>query len=371
MKRSIYTVLFFSLWVFSAGAKEVAFLGSFLDVPQGFEVISVRDDSFIFSAPEESGFLEGKWYPKKSFKTVEEFAGSVMKDLKASGEGDGFSCSGREAYLSDVSFLAGGNQFYGYAFFVGLQEYWVVLLAFTTEDLFDAMNPYLVSAIDSFSADGSDLLSPGPMSQYLYPFPGPETHEVKIQIGDKRISFLFDEKEIEVARDVVERETKIMGGYDDSPVGIEAWKRFYRMVYRDNYGRIELISRRVASVLGGVEDKRLFAERLLSWIQGFEYVQSGTLVISPIETLLTARGDCDSRSLLYTIILRQMGFDAVLLVSLDYSHALGAVDVPGSGARFGFEGKQYVVAETTDKVGLGLIERSMADPKGWIGVRLR
>jgi hypothetical protein len=47
------------------------------------------------------------------------------------------------------------------------------------------------------------------------------------------------------------------------------------------------------------------------------------------------------------------------------------VDVAGGGARFSFEGKQYVVAETTEEVGLGLIERTMAYPKGWIGVSLR
>jgi hypothetical protein len=371
LKRALCVVLFSFFCVWGLAAREVSFLGSFFDIPEGWEAISVTQDKFIFAAPQEGGFFQGKWYPKSAYTSVEDFHRSVMKDLKAKGEGDAFSFNGRSAFLSDLRFSSGGNGFYGFGLFVSLDEYWLVLLSFTTEDLYDAVNPFLVSVLDSFSADSFDLLSPGPMSQYLYPFPGPERAEVRLPVGKSELTFLFDKKELDAASSVVERETRIMAAYDGSPTGIAAWKRFYRMVYRDNYGRIELVSRRLNALLGGTEDRRLFAEKLLSWLQGFTYIQTGTLVISPVETLLTARGDCDSRSLLYVILLRQLGYDAVLMVSLDYGHALGAVDVEGGGGRFSFEGKQYVVAETTEEVGLGLIERTMADPKGWIGVSLR
>jgi len=47
-----------------------------------------------------------------------------------------------------------------------------------------------------------------------------------------------------------------------------------------------------------------------------------------------------------------------------------AVDVPGGGQRFPFKGKEYLVAETTAKVGLGMIDSSQTDLSKWLGVEL-
>ena len=84
--------------------------------------------------------------------------------------------------------------------------------------------------------------------------------------------------------------------------------------------------------------------------------------------MLSRSGDCDSLGMVYVLLLRRLGFDAVLLVSSKYSHAMAGVDVPGKGARIAYEGKNYLVAELTDKVELGLIDQTMADPAGWIPV---
>jgi hypothetical protein len=87
-----------------------------------------------------------------------------------------------------------------------------------------------------------------------------------------------------------------------------------------------------------------------------------------VQVLVSSSGDCDSLGLLYVLLLHSFEIDAILLVSEAYSHALGAADIPGEGARFTVEGTGYVVAEMTEKVALGLIAADMADPSGWIPV---
>ena len=47
---------------------------------------------------------------------------------------------------------------------------------------------------------------------------------------------------------------------------------------------------------------------------------------------------------------------------------MAALDIPGEGARIEFEGKSYLVAELTDQVGIGLINKTMADPTQWIPI---
>jgi len=69
-------------------------------------------------------------------------------------------------------------------------------------------------------------------------------------------------------------------------------------------------------------------------------------------------------------ILEASGIDCLLMLSREYSHAMLAVDVRGGGQRFPFKGKEYLVAETTAKVGLGMIDSSQADLSKWLGVDL-
>jgi hypothetical protein len=70
----------------------------------------------------------------------------------------------------------------------------------------------------------------------------------------------------------------------------------------------------------------------------------------------------------YVILLRRLGFDAILMVSTKYSHAMVGVDIPGPGARYTYEEKAYLVAELTAKVDIGLIDQNMADPAFWVPV---
>jgi hypothetical protein len=70
----------------------------------------------------------------------------------------------------------------------------------------------------------------------------------------------------------------------------------------------------------------------------------------------------------YVILLHYFDVDAILMVSSIYSHSMAAVDLDGKGARFPLEGVKYLVAETTDDVELGRIDRSMSNTNAWIGI---
>ena len=56
------------------------------------------------------------------------------------------------------------------------------------------------------------------------------------------------------------------------------------------------------------------------------------------------------------------------MLSKEFSHSLVAVDVQGTGARFPFNGKKYLVGETTAKVDLGLIDSEQSEITAWKGI---
>jgi hypothetical protein len=94
----------------------------------------------------------------------------------------------------------------------------------------------------------------------------------------------------------------------------------------------------------------------------------GSDFVNLVSAAAEGKGDCDSRSMLWAIVLAQADIPAAIMVSREYSHAMGLADLAGTGARFDAEGKKWLVAETTAKVSLGLIGKEVSDIESWIGV---
>ncbi len=170
---------------------------------------------------------------------------------------------------------------------------------------------------------------------------------------------------------MIEREARILVQYKEDRD--EAWRRFYRMIYRDSFGRLQPIFTALeAGVQSRAVTRQELPKRLLEWVQSYSYsrTQSMADILAPLASAVHRTGDCDSRGLLYAAALEYFGIDAVLLVSSEYKHSLVGVDTTGGGARFPFDGKKYLIAETTDQVDIGLLPQSMADPAGWVGVQI-
>jgi hypothetical protein len=158
---------------------------------------------------------------------------------------------------------------------------------------------------------------------------------------------------------------------NEEDLALEAWKRFYRMAYRESAARLDNLALEASRVLP-VDDPTEVARRLLAWVQGFNYErdEKGMDFVPPLASAYEGRGDCDSRAVVAAVILERLGIDAILMVSREYSHAMLGVDVPGGGQRFAFNGKKYLVGETTAKVGIGLVAADKADWNKWMGINL-
>lgn len=209
------------------------------------------------------------------------------------------------------------------------------------------------------------------MSQYLFAFPPERKEKKSLDFGGEKIELSWDSQEAKEEEDLAGREFRVLQAYvQNEELWRPAWARAYRMIYRESAASLDELAARIDPLLP--EDPTDAARSLLSWVQGFHYERDtqGIDFVVPLSSAFEGRGDCDSRAMVMAIILERRGVDSVLMVSRDYSHALLGLDIPGGGQRFPFGGKQYLVAETTAKVGLGMIAADQADWSKWIGVQL-
>ena len=113
---------------------------------------------------------------------------------------------------------------------------------------------------------------------------------------------------------------------------------------------------------------------LLNWVQNFDYKRDNSKKTSSdftnlIDTFLGGGSDCDSRSMLMCVLLKNIGIDSVLFVSREYSHAVYGADINSWGAKIKVEGKEYLLGETTAKdIKPGLIAKEFSDTSKWIPI---
>ncbi len=371
--KPIVIAFILGLFCIPLTAKEVhaADKGYYLDLPADWEDLDTRDTAAMsYVDPGHTTIFQLFCFSAEYFNNADEMLEFIRLHLNAKGDGAAFTYSGNEAYLADLTFSTKSYDVRGYFVFINGKKYDYVLMCFTQVGEYSTMHDFLLSSLDSFAPDDQNRLLPGPISQFYYVFPGAQQVKATIPFQDTFISFSYDKNEIDATEVVISREARILATYPT--VNNRAWSRFYRVIYRDNYARFSEFSAKLHEYLDNIaRDKVKQASLVLAWIQSFVYHKHDSLtdVSPPLEALLDHAGDCDSRALLFLILLRQMNFDAVILVSSRFKHSAVGIDLDAPGARLSFEGKAYVFAELTVAVALGMIAKDMADPAGWLIIR--
>ncbi|MDR0709812.1 MAG: hypothetical protein LBF77_07075 [Spirochaetaceae bacterium] len=350
-----------------------------IDLPPDMELeAGDGKNKFSFRSPEGISF-ELAAYPASRYESIGQMTADVQKRLGNAGDVSGFDYYGQEAALMELSFS--GNE--GWALFIELEDTAaagtenpgngpkpkLLALAFGPAGKAE-LQPIYFSALDSVAPTALHTLAPGPVTEFAWP----RENLKQIRPANSRSRAWIFDTDAEAAQSLVDREFGILRRYSAGPLWKEAWVRFYRAIFRDSFDRL----RDIASVLGeewadggGGDTKAAgIPEKALEWVQSFSYERNlmGSDFVNLVSAALEGRGDCDSRSLLWAVILSQANIPAAIMVSREYSHAMGLVDKDGPGARFGLEKKEWLVAETTAQVALGLINYKTSDSGKWIGI---
>lgn len=364
-------------------------LGFFVDMPSGFQLKSSDNKAnYAFVDPQDVMEFDIAAYDSGRYTDAQDMAKKTLAKLGSSGESTAYSYEGRKAVLSDLAFTVGGQAMKGYALFIGgrrkasgkgaKDESDYTLLAYSPADRFADYADFVLSCLDAFSIDQAARRSPGPISQFTLEWPSAHDKEKTVTLPSAGSTkpgsavLPWSDEEAQQEADTIQREYRVLTIYTGADgLWQDAWARFYRMAYRESAARLDRLSLEISRLVPA-DDTTEVARRVLAWVQGYVYErdEKGADFEPPLVAAYEGKGDCDSRAVVAAIVLERLGIDSIIMVSHEYSHALLGVDVPGGGQRFAFNGKKYLVGETTAKVGLGMIAADQADWTKWMGIRL-
>lgn len=354
--------------------------GFSLDIPEGFEIADYTEDgmSYVFSHPNIPVTLVMKLTEEKNAKSAAEVLNINLKKLNASGETDSFKWNGTVCGISYFSMSLDDN-YSGWAVSapVKIQDYYVILLCYAPESK-KGCEQFIISTINSLSINNEYLNTPGIITSYAFPPEGSES--VLLKIGGKEIKTSLDKSDEEAAKFVIDLEYSVLNLYANHKMWKEAWQRYYRMIYRDNAGRLQQTAKNIYDSIypelkkSKPQDADIkYAQALLSWVQTFGYKRAQSKIESDFTSLpasIKGKGsDCDSRSMLVSVLLNYTGIDTAMLISREYSHAVVVTDIPAPGQTFTMEnGREYLFGETTARVTWGMLAQDQADRTKWIPV---
>lgn len=387
-KKSIILILCLFLFSFFGLQKADAEIikdidyGFSLDIPEGYTLEEQSSDgnSLLFSHPNIPVTFVIKISNEKSAETSQVLQTSLKK-LSAEYDTDKIIWSEQNCAIS--SFKMNLDQDYeGWAVSVPLKipYSFLTLLCYAPEYLNGGAQQFILSTLNSLSLDyvESNTFS-GIFTEYAFPKEGKK--QISLEIAGQNINTSIDSADLSASEFIVDLEFAVLSLYANHKLWKEAWQRYYRMIYKDCTPRIKQVSKDIFNKLYPVAKKKdsknadiVFAQYLLSWVQTFEYKREQTKNNSdftPIPHVLCGEGnDCDSRSMLVSAILNLCGYDTIMLVSREYSHAVAAtcIEAPGQKYHLKENDKDYIFGETIEKITWGMIAQNHSDRTKWIPI---
>ncbi len=351
--------------------------GYSLDLPENY-VLAEREGntSYFFQHSIQPVDLQIALYSKEKFPNVAKTAEHLFSQLNMKHKDKPFIWQNKNAYLSMVEFEYAPSKKHvkkklaGWVLVIELpkEKGYLAMLTYTDFAKAKECEPLMISSLDTIFTTPPTYLSAGPVTTALYPKLG-EFEIEDYKFNGKNIKFKVDKSDIDANKSVVDREFKLLTLYLKQKTVYEAWKRYYRIIFRDAWARILPFTLAVQmdnpDLLGkkGILSEKT-AKLLLKYVQHFQYVRDrkGSDFTNLPEAVLDKSGDCDARALLMVLMLKQMNIDAVLLIAPNKRHSVLAVDCGGkidnSTDKHYFKhlGKDYIMGETTAKVELGNLD---------------
>ena len=163
------------------------------------------------------------------------------------------------------------------------------------------------------------------------------------------------------------------------------WNNFYFMLYDHDKGKLNVLqdSLTTLALRNGIQKNDLLYTTV-SMIQDikYNYILSADScashtdfpcvplqrfgILSPVEFLYSLTGDCDTRTVLLFTLLKNLGYDPIIVNSYQYGHSMLAVDIPSEGDFFTHKGRKFYFWETTSTGWMpGMLPPDMANKDYW------
>ena len=208
---------------------------------EGWEIQPYENDGVLswFSTKDNIALTVSSW-TGNTFSDVTTMFNQVSEDMDAYGNCVKFDYLDLDGVIGEIEFNIGGKSHSGWLILLNGEEFDYYLMAFTLTENYEGVYNEIQSVLDSFSYGDNGELSPGPISSFLNQSPTKQSQSYTVDFFDNDLVLSLSDYDFSNAQSVIEREADIMRNYSNDPDHFyKAWTRYYQMIFRDNYSRLD------------------------------------------------------------------------------------------------------------------------------------
>ena len=252
-KKRISAILFSLFCLFPLFSERVRFAGSndtSIDLPEGYLVVGSTQNGFQLEYAIVPVSLLLRVYEQGVHTSAKGALEKTFASLNASGEVEDVYWRNQTGAVGSFTMTLNGTAMAGYAMAAVLPEEAgvVITLSWCPARQKENCNSFMVSILDSVNIDAGSYFEGGIMTQYLFPDTD-EWEPLTLTIDSKTIQTKMRTSSKEAASYLVEREYDVLYNYVQTRQWLEAWQRYYRMIFRDSYHRLLRASFDIYNVL--------------------------------------------------------------------------------------------------------------------------
>jgi hypothetical protein len=410
MKKLSIVVLLFAALVFSAQAASYSSKEYFytVDLPEGWEASDVSDATqVVFSnSGNDAAVVIGVFQAEPGLSTV-NLLQAVVDKMRLKGSSEEVDFNGFKAVAGSYQFTMNGSRLTADIVIFNTTSHYFMIMGSSLKAAYKANREDIEALMGSFALDAEALeagattknnkadkteasaanVKTSSSKTATDSADKAKQYSVSIDWGDLANSFAFARADLDAA--VKEGRAIIASGdpwgyygvdTDNDPHYTETfWARFFQDMYDKNYVRVTAMVEwfKAEAKEKGWSSYDLAVE-VIKCVQAIPYERPYQVVtdqtqaaavldyFTPNEVAWYDKGDCDTKSMLIIMILRQLGYDVALYFSEPYQHAMAGINLNAKGTYKTYDGKKYYFIEATyPGWNIGDLPPEFGDPAQW------
>jgi hypothetical protein len=408
MKRLSLLALLLAALIISAGAGTYRSEEYYYSValPGDWELSDDSDATQIVlaNAAEDAAVVIGVFEAEPGL-SKDELVQAVVDRMRLKGQKQAVKFKGYEAVAGNYQFTMKGSKLIADLVVFNTKTRYFMLMGSSLKGTYNANREAIKAVFSSFTLDAKALDAAyrtdadgdgGTEAPVATPKPNTEKkpaedkskqYSVSVNWGDLENTFTFVKPDYLAA--VKEGQAIVASGdlwayynvdtANDPHYTETFWARFFQDMYDKNYVR-------VANMVDWFKQKAKekkwssyeLAVEVIKCVQTIPYERPYQVVtdqtqaasvldyFTPNEIAWYNKGDCDTKSMLILMVLRQLGYDLVMYFSEYYQHAMAGININAKGLYKTYNGNKYYFVEATyPGWNIGDLPQEFGDPAKW------
>lgn len=348
-----------------------------VNIPDTWLAQSSSDSERVqkFHSPQSQMELQITAIPSREVQNLETLYQEDLQALGGSGLVSPFNAWGYPSLLAKINYSLNGKAYSSYTFYFIGSRFAYKVASIGPAQPSPEQTDLMYSVLDSFALEEIGYWTYGPLSAFQLSSKKGKSQSYKINLDQHEFSIFISSAQVELSEEFLQREYRILEQSSGDSYAY-ALARYYRLAFRHHYPMLRQLSQHFDNYYAKQSKLDPIYEILLYSLQSMASSSKAIALSSPLAVLEKGKGSLADLALIYSIMLSQLGYASLMLVSPDYQQIIVGCELKQDklplniGVIINWYQHNFLLGELSAEVYIGWVKQELADLNRWTPIYL-